>query len=66
MPINKDIQVNCKLKGCYWNIGKYKNNCASSEILLQDKRCAHFIAKQEAEDKLKQKPETPGGKDEND
>ena len=52
MPINKDIVVNCKVKDCYWNLGKYKNNCASSEILLQDTRCAHFITKQEAERRL--------------
>uniref|UniRef100_A0A6M3JZR4 Uncharacterized protein n=1 Tax=viral metagenome TaxID=1070528 RepID=A0A6M3JZR4_9ZZZZ len=53
MPANKAIQVNCKLKDCYWNLGKYKNNCASREILLQDNRCAHFITKQEAEQRLK-------------
>ncbi len=52
MPINKDIQVSCKLRDCYWNMGKYKSNCASREILLQGSRCAHYITKQEANERL--------------
>ena len=52
MPVNDNIIVNCKLKDCYWNLGKYNNNCACIQIILEDKQCHSYITKQEAERRL--------------
>lgn len=52
MPINKNIKINCKMYDCYWNIGKYKNNCASKQINLNDKECLTFISKRETQNRI--------------
>ena len=52
MPENEEIIVKCQKWNCYWNIGKYKSNCACSKVVITDKICEKYIEREEAKRRL--------------
>lgn len=54
MPQNKQVEIRCKHKECYWNLGlEYVSNCSRIEVRLTDNWCLSFITEEEAKKRLK-------------